>query len=218
MREQGTDSSQASEGQADNAGLGEEDGEDEVDPHGEHDGEHDGAGTSWSEASGAGHCLEPQTRSRKRGGGGGGLAQTLSEMPTLPLNVGTMSIASWDVASEPTVGTDAGTDHDVAAASGIPEGEGDSDDEEEEDDMFEVADSLDLGAVALCVSNLAPSYHLIPPLAVLLWSRLEWRHEVTHHDHRHRHLEGVMRRALVWEGGSVVAVVPASTCPSRSEA
>lgn len=49
------------------------------------------------------------------------------------------------------MGTDGGTDQDVAAASGLPEDDSEEDDDEE-DDEFEVADSLDLGAVALCVS------------------------------------------------------------------
>lgn len=102
---------------------------------------------NWSNNS-AEQRVEPQIRGGKRSGGS--LDQSFSEIPAIPLNVGTMSVTSWDAASEPTIGTDAGTDQDVAAASGIPEG--DSDDEDEEDDMFEVADSLDLGAVALCVS------------------------------------------------------------------
>lgn len=68
---------------------------------------------------------------------------------SLPINVGTMSLTSWDAGSEPNLGTDAGTDQDIAAASGLPEEESDDD---EDDDEFEVADSLDLGAVALCVS------------------------------------------------------------------
>lgn len=71
-------------------------------------------------------------------------------------NVGNVSVASWDAASEPTLGTDGGTDQDIAAASGLPEGESDDEDDEEDDD-FEAADSLDLGAVALCVSTFARS-------------------------------------------------------------
>lgn len=70
---------------------------------------------------------------------------------SLPINVGTMSLTSWDAGSEPNLGTDAGTDQDIAAASGLPEEDSD-DDDDEDDDEFEVADSLDLGAVALCVS------------------------------------------------------------------
>lgn len=72
-------------------------------------------------------------------------------MSSLRDNVGTVSVASWDAGSEPTIGTDGGTDQDIAAASGLPD-EDSEDDGDEEDDDFEVADSLDLGAVALCVS------------------------------------------------------------------
>lgn len=62
-----------------------------------------------------------------------------------------MSLTSWDAGSEPNLGTDGGTDQDIAAASGLPEEDSD-DDDDEDDDEFEAADSLDLGAVALCVS------------------------------------------------------------------
>lgn len=105
-------------------------------------------GSSWSEDNDSGRPVEGETHNGNLDCGG--LPQSLTDMSTFPLNVGTMSIASWDGASEPTVGTDAGTDQDVAATSGIPEGN--SEDEDEDDDMFEVADSLDLGAVALRVS------------------------------------------------------------------
>ncbi|CAM9145263.1 unnamed protein product, partial [Laminaria digitata] len=71
---------------------------------------------------------------------------------SLPMNVGTMSLTSWDAGSEPNLGTDAGTDQDIAAASGLPEEDSD-DDDDDEDDEFEVADSLDLGAVALCAAG-----------------------------------------------------------------
>lgn len=105
-------------------------------------------GRSWSEDNDSGRPVEGETHNGNLDCGG--LTQNLTDMSAFPLNVGTMSIASWDGASEPTVGTDAGTDQDVAATSGIPEGN--SEDEDEDDDMFEVADSLDLGAVALRVS------------------------------------------------------------------
>lgn len=77
--------------------------------------------------------------------------KSFAEMATLPLNLGNLSVASWDGASERTLGTDAGTDPDLVATSGIPRGESDDD---EDDDEFEVADSRDLGAVNLCVSFL----------------------------------------------------------------
>lgn len=80
-------------------------------------------------------------RGKERGFGG---------LPSLPDNTES-SLASWDAGSEPTLGTDGGTDQDIAAASGLPENDSD-DDDDEEDDEFEAADSLDLGAVALCVS------------------------------------------------------------------
>lgn len=88
-------------------------------------------------------CRQLAERGRERG---------FASMSSLPDNVGTVSVASWDAGSEPTVGTDGGTDQDIAAASGLPEDDSDEDDSEEDDD-FEVADSLDLGAVALCVSS-----------------------------------------------------------------
>ncbi|CAN0161665.1 unnamed protein product [Scytosiphon promiscuus] len=69
-------------------------------------------------------------------------------LPSVPDNTES-SLASWDAGSEPTLGTDGGTDQDIAGASGLPENDSD-DDDDEEDDEFEVADSLDLGAVALC--------------------------------------------------------------------
>lgn len=86
-------------------------------------------------------CRQLVERGRERG---------FTGMSSLPDNVGTVSVASWDAGSEPTMGTDGGTDQDIVAASGLPED--DSEDDDEEDDEFEVADSLDLGAVALCVS------------------------------------------------------------------
>lgn len=76
----------------------------------------------------------------------GGL-KNLTDVTALPLNLGNLSVTSWDGASERTLGTDAGTDPDLIATSGIPEGESDDD---EDDDEFEVADSRDLGAVNLC--------------------------------------------------------------------
>lgn len=87
-------------------------------------------------------CRQLAERGRERG---------FTGMSSLPDNVGTVSVASWDAGSEPTMGTDGGTDQDIAAASGLPDEDSEEDDDEEDDD-FEVADSLDLGAVALCVS------------------------------------------------------------------
>lgn len=83
----------------------------------------------------------------------GGL-KNLTDVTALPLNLGNLSVTSWDGASERTLGTDAGTDPDLIATSGIPEGESDDD---EDDDEFEVADSRDLGAVNLCVSSRPPT-------------------------------------------------------------
>lgn len=87
-------------------------------------------------------CRQLAERGRERGFAG---------MSSLPDNSGSVSVASWDAGSEPTMGTDGGTDQDIAGASGLPEDDSE-DDDDEEDDEFEVADSLDLGAVALCVS------------------------------------------------------------------
>lgn len=109
-----------------------------------HGGADDASG--WSEASPNRSDGSPMP-SRIPGDGGG--EHDLASVSTLPLNVGNVSVASWDAGSEPTLGTDGGTDQDIVAASGLPEGESNDD---EEDDDFEVADSLDLGAVALCVS------------------------------------------------------------------
>lgn len=104
----------------------------------------------WSEASPT-RSVSPMQR--RRAGCHGSGERGFAGASSLPLDVGNASVTSWDASSEPTVGTDAGTDHDIAAASGLPEGE--SDDDEEDDDEFEAADSLDLGAVALCVSGVA---------------------------------------------------------------
>ena len=104
--------------------------------------------SQWSEASPTRSdvsltpCRQLAERGRERG---------FTGMSSLPDNVGTVSVASWDAGSEPTMGTDGGTDQDIAAASGLPDEDSEEDDDEE-DDEFEVADSLDLGAVALCVS------------------------------------------------------------------
>ncbi|CAM9144121.1 unnamed protein product [Choristocarpus tenellus] len=70
----------------------------------------------------------------------------------LMLDIGNTSSTSWDGASEMTAGTDTGTDRDIntISGSGLPR-EDDSDDEED-DDLFEAADSMDLGAVALCAA------------------------------------------------------------------
>lgn len=103
--------------------------------------------SQWSESSPTRSDLSPKPSRQLAGRGrGGGFA----ERSSVPDNVGNISVASWDGASEPNFGTDGGTDQDIAAASGLPEEESDDD---EEDDDFEVADSLDLGAVALCVSR-----------------------------------------------------------------
>lgn len=110
-----------------------------------------GGGGDWSQSGG-----------EARGGGSVGSRKSGSicaDVPPLPLNLGNLSVASaasaasaasWDGASERTLGTDAGTDPDIVATSGIPAGE--SDDDDDDDDDFEVADSRDLGAVNLCVS------------------------------------------------------------------
>lgn len=105
--------------------------------------------SQWSESSPSRSeaSLTPRRQLAERGRERG----FTTSMATIPDNAGNMSVASWDVGSEPTLGTDGGTDQDIAAASGLPEDESD-DDDDEEDDEFEVADSLDLGAVALCVS------------------------------------------------------------------
>lgn len=104
--------------------------------------------SQWSESSPTRSdvSLKPSRHLAERGRDGG-----FASMSSLPDNVGTISVASWDAGSEPTLGTDGGTDQDIAAASGLPEEESEDNDDEEDDD-FEVADSLDLGAVALCVS------------------------------------------------------------------
>lgn len=105
--------------------------------------------SQWSEPSPTRCDLSPKPSRRlaERGREGG-----FAGMSTIPDNMGSISVASWDAGSEPTLGTDGGTDQDIAAASGLPE-EDSEDDDDEEDDDFEVADSLDLGAVALCVSS-----------------------------------------------------------------
>lgn len=104
--------------------------------------------SQWSEPSPTRSdvSLTPCRQLAERGRDGG-----FAGMSSLPDNVGTVSVASWDAGSEPTLGTDGGTDQDIAAASGLPDDDSEEDDDEE-DDEFEVADSLDLGAVALCVS------------------------------------------------------------------
>ncbi|CAM9496117.1 unnamed protein product [Ectocarpus sp. 12 AP-2014] len=103
--------------------------------------------SQWSESSPSRSeaSLTPRRQLAERGRERG----FTTSMATIPDNAGNMSVASWDVGSEPTLGTDGGTDQDIAAASGLPEDESD-DNDDEEDDEFEVADSLDLGAVALC--------------------------------------------------------------------
>ena len=124
----------------------EDDGDEEDDDHDERmdeiselaSGHGDATGSAWSEAD-----VTPRNRRGSRG------FTSMSSMSGLHRNMGSVSVGSWDAASEPTLGTDTGTDRDVAAASGLPEGESDDDDGEED---FEAADSLDLGAVALCVS------------------------------------------------------------------
>lgn len=123
---------------------GQDEGLDEISELG-HEGA-GGAGSSVWEETSPSRCEASLMQTRIQGDRGG-----LSGMSTLATDVGNMSVASWDAASEPTLGTDGGTDQDIAAASGLPEGESDGGDDEEDDD-FEVADSLDLGAVALCVS------------------------------------------------------------------
>lgn len=106
-----------------------------------------GGGGDWSQSSGEARGMS-SVGSRKSG-------SICADVPPLPLNLGNLSVASaasaasWDGASERTLGTDAGTDPDIVATSGIPAGESDDDDD---DDDFEVADSRDLGAVNLCVS------------------------------------------------------------------
>lgn len=109
----------------------------------------DGA-SAWSETSPARSDL---SLTQKRTLGDSTVECDFGVASSLPVNVGTMSLTSWDAGSEPNLGTDAGTDQDIAAASGLPEEDSD-DDDDEEDDEFEVADSLDLGAVALCVSTI----------------------------------------------------------------
>ncbi|CAM9210964.1 unnamed protein product [Discosporangium mesarthrocarpum] len=83
----------------------------------------------------------------------GGLEDlTRSGMNKLVVDVGDISDESWDAASELTAGTDTGTERDAPASSGLPREEDNSDDDEE-DDLFEAANSLDLGAVALCATH-----------------------------------------------------------------
>lgn len=106
-----------------------------------------GGEIDWSETNSPGRSLHSLTPRGEKGAGG--IGRSFADMSTLPLNIGNVSVASWDGASEPTIGTDVGTDQDVAAVSGIPDGDSDDD---EDDDEFEVADSRDLGAVNLCVS------------------------------------------------------------------
>lgn len=103
--------------------------------------------SQWSESSPTRSEFSPKPPRQQVERGHSGFAG----MSSVPDNVGSASVASWDARSEPTLGTDGGTDQDIAAASGLPEDESEDSDDEEDDD-FEVADSLDLGAVALCVS------------------------------------------------------------------
>lgn len=116
--------------------------------------------SGWSEAS---PSQSDVSLMRERMSGGHESEQDLASLSNLPLNVRAVSVASWDVGSEPTLGTDGGTDPDVAAASGLPEDESDAEDDEE-DDEFEAADSLDLGAVALCVSGGVKVHSICFPL------------------------------------------------------
>lgn len=115
----------------------------------------------WSEINSLGRSATSNNLSGPAGEGA--LGRSYADMSTLSLNVGTMSVASWDAASEPTLGTDAGTDagtdQDIGAVSGIPDGDSDDDDDGEDGDIFEMADSSDLGAVALCVSGSPASHH-----------------------------------------------------------
>ncbi|CAM9637253.1 unnamed protein product [Pylaiella littoralis] len=104
--------------------------------------------SQWSESSPTRSEFSPKPPRQQAERGHSGFAG----MSSVPDNVGSASVASWDARSEPTLGTDGGTDQDIAAASGLPEDESEDSDDEEDDD-FEVADSLDLGAVALCATG-----------------------------------------------------------------
>lgn len=75
--------------------------------------------------------------------------------------VSAISSSAWEEGSVCTTGTDAGRsslDTDAPGLSGIPYGDSDEDD----DDVFEAADSFDLGAVDLCVSTIKPQLNKPP--------------------------------------------------------